>query len=182
MKFLSEVRSRFWLDGRKAPTALDEIIGETWEATDNQTAAPGQSFDLSVFAGGTSAEAALAQAPERRAAWYAKQLDQLFAGYNEHVGNTGFVAWPEKEWIRCGYSCPRPGEVTTVAPLLAKPFAERLVFAGEHVNPCFFGYMEGALQSGLLAIGHIAEASGLFRHEEVIKALDAAVQAGWEET
>jgi monoamine oxidase len=106
----------------------------------------------------------------------------LFPGYAKHGATTRFVDWPRNEWIRCGYSAPRPGEVTTVAPLLAKPFAKRLVFAGEHVNPCFFGYMEGALQSGLLALGHIAEASGLFRHGKVIKALDAAVQAGWVET
>jgi monoamine oxidase len=180
VKFLSEVRTRFWLDEQKAPTALDEIIGETWEATDNQAAAGG-SFDISVFAGGTSADTALGLDPDRRQQWYADELDQLFPGYKDNVGATRFVAWPDHEWVRCGYSSPGPGQVTTVAPLLAQPFNDRLVFAGEHVNPCFFGYMEGALQSGLLAMGHIAEACGLFEHGRVVEALTAAVDAGWND-
>jgi len=155
VKFLSEVRSRFWLAHRRSPTALDEVIGETWEATDNQAGAPGEAFDLSVFAGGTSAERALAEEDAR--AFYREHLEKLFPGYERSVGATRFVPWPSNDWIRCGYSCPAPGQMTTVAPLLARPFEGRLVFAGEHVNPCFFGYMEGALQSGLLALGHIAK-------------------------
>jgi monoamine oxidase len=50
-----------------------------------------------------------------------------------------------------GYSVPAPGEVTTIGRTLADPFGDRLFFAGEQACPGFFGYMEGALLSGVTA-------------------------------
>jgi monoamine oxidase len=38
-----------------------------------------------------------------------------------------------------------------VGPILNRAFHPRLFFAGEHVCLPFFGYMEGALQSGTQA-------------------------------
>jgi monoamine oxidase len=48
-----------------------------------------------------------------------------------------------------------------VGPFLNRPFHERLVFAGEHCCLPFFGYMEGALQSGLAAASAIVRNEGL---------------------
>lgn len=52
---------------------------------------------------------------------------------------------------RSSYSCPHPGEATTSWPQLASEFLG-LAFAGEHACPGFFGYMEGALESGINAV------------------------------
>jgi monoamine oxidase len=41
--------------------------------------------------------------------------------------------------------------VCRAGPLLTAPYRERLYFAGEHTCPAYYGYMEGALQSGLAA-------------------------------
>jgi uncharacterized protein with NAD-binding domain and iron-sulfur cluster len=49
-------------------------------------------------------------------------------------------------------------------PPVARHYAEakgRLIFAGEHASPAYFGYMEGALQSGLRAAQVVAKESGL---------------------
>jgi monoamine oxidase len=58
-------------------------------------------------------------------------------------------------WTLTGYSCPAPGDVLRTGPLLAAPFEKRLYFAGEHTCLPFFGYMEGALQSGARAANAI---------------------------
>jgi monoamine oxidase len=112
------------------------------------------------------------------AAWYASVLEQIFPGYLAERKRTVFEAWPLEPETQGGYSCPLPGQVTTVAPLLAQPFAERLVFAGEHACPAFFGYMEGALQSGAIATGILAADRQLFDAQAVPDALRAAVNAG----
>jgi monoamine oxidase len=72
--------------------------------------------------------------------------------------DTEFVPWPLEKWTGGGYSCPAPGEVCRVGPNLDRPLARRLYFAGEHTCLPFFGYMEGALQSGLRVAQHILEA------------------------
>ena len=63
---------------------------------------------------------------------------------------------------RAGYSFPAPGEVTTVGPLLHKGLG-RLHFAGEHTCYAFFGYMEGALQSGVSLARKLARRDGLHK-------------------
>jgi monoamine oxidase len=177
VKWLSLVSERFWLREGLAPYGTDDRIGETWEGTDNQLVAEGQGLELTLFAGGDAARRALRQ--QRPADWYTANLEQLLPGYRRHRGRTRFVRWPDEPWTRGGYSCPAPGQVTAVAPLLSRPCHERLVFAGEHACPAFFGYMEGALQSGLLAVGRIAEAEGLFAWREAVDALWAADRATW---
>jgi monoamine oxidase len=95
-------------------------------------------------------------------AHYAGELDKLFAGYSKNLaGEPKFICWPSERWTKAGYSCPAPGEVTGIGPFLNRPFHDRLVFAGEHCCLPFFGYMEGALQSGLAAASAIVRNEGL---------------------
>ena len=54
---------------------------------------------------------------------------------------------------------PGAGRCLPGRPNLSKPFAKRLYFAGEHTCLPFFGYMEGALQSGLRAGEAVLKAS-----------------------
>ncbi|UPK34886.1 FAD-dependent oxidoreductase [Bradyrhizobium sp. 186] len=70
------------------------------------------------------------------------------------------MAWPRDEWTAGGYSCPAPGEVCRAGPLLYKGFQNRLFFAGEHTCFAYFGYMEGALQSGTAAAAAVIRAIG----------------------
>ena len=175
VKFLSSVSERFWLERRLSPSGMDERIGETWEGTDNQTVLDDQGIELTVFAGGDAARAALAS--RNPASWYAKRLDELFPGYSAQRPTTRFMAWPDEEWTRGGYSCPRPGQVTTIGPFLARPYNERLIFAGEHTCPAFFGFMEGALESGCLAAARVCEVAEIASSEPVETALLSAIEA-----
>jgi monoamine oxidase len=178
VKFFSSLKERFWISERKAPTSMSDRFGETWEGTDNQIGKPTDPIELSVFAGGTSAETARSEAD--RPKWYSERIKRLYPGYPEQVTKTHFQSWPDEEWINWGYSCPEPGQVTTVARALSEPFADRLIFAGEHACPAFFGYMEGALESGLLAMGQIGAGYGLWKQDAVREALEGAAEVGWQ--
>ena len=54
-------------------------------------------------------------------------------------------------FIKTGYASPGLGEIFKIGQALTKPFHGLLYFAGEHTQMDFFGYMEGALRSGVRA-------------------------------
>jgi monoamine oxidase len=163
IKYLSEMKTRFWFAEGLSPNSVSETIGMTWEGTDNQLQIGGQPVELSLFAGGRAADAAIEMfersGMQGLSAFYTREMDKLYPGYSRDRAESKFVCWPRDRWTRAGYSCPAPGEVTRIGPFLSRPFQGRLFFAGEHCCPPFFGYMEGALQSGLAA------ASAILRNE-----------------
>jgi len=150
VKFLSKVRSRFWIDSRLAPSGFGDNVGMMWEGTDNQTLNTGQEIELSVFAGGKNADAALAAHKSGSAqGYFTHELGKIYRDYATNTYATRFEAWPTEQWTGAGYSFPRPGEVCTALKKLNEPFNNTLYFAGEHTCTAFFGYMEGGLQSGM---------------------------------
>lgn len=82
----------------------------------------------------------------------------LFSGgpqVNKALNQSGEIFnWPQEPHIRTGYSYAGLGKVITVGKLLYEPvlsYENKLLFAGEHTSMDFFGFMEGALQSGVRA-------------------------------
>ena len=155
VKYLSDVKSRFWLRKDMSANSSADTYGYTWDGTDNQTQVDGQDIAFSIFAGGESAQRAI-DIYERKGdaalhAHYGKAIGKVYQDYAKQLTRAKFVAWPLEPWTRTGYSSFAPGEVCRAGPLLTAPYHERLYFAGEHTCPAFYGYMEGALQSGLAA-------------------------------
>lgn len=153
VKYLTPLTRRFWIKEDLAPTATSDLFGVTWEGTDNQIAERGKEVELSLFAGGHMAQTALkafdsgGEAGMR--AFYEPLIGTIYDGYAANISrDPSFIAWPRDEWTRGGYACPAPGEVCTAGKSLSEPFHERMFFAGEHTCPAYYGYMEGALQSG----------------------------------
>lgn len=159
IKFLSTVHSRFWLSERLAATSTADTFGMSWEGTDNQTVLPQQGIDFTVFAGGNAARRALDSAEPRQ--YFARAVGRLYPAYEHNLVDGTFMAWPHDPWTRAGYSCPQPGQVCRVGPFLNSAFSERLYFAGEHACPAFFGFMEGALESGIMAAARICATEGI---------------------
>jgi monoamine oxidase len=155
VKYLSTSDTRFWLKDGLAPSCSSEQFGMLWEGTDNQMQLPGQVVELTVFAGGPLAEDALAAyRPEEKEAiraFYDQRIGEIYGAYRSQRKDTTFVPWPRDPWTHGGYSCPAPGDVCRVGRYLDAPLHGRLYFAGEHTCLPFFGYMEGALQSGARA-------------------------------
>jgi monoamine oxidase len=144
VKYLNSFDSQFWVDSGLAPSALWDQLGSVWESTDRQPTQP--PFGLSVYSGGTFVS---------NEAGYRSGLSQIFPGYAPTAER--FVDWPNTDGVMTGYSVPSPGQVTTVGQALAEPHG-RLYFAGEQSFVGFFGYMEGALQSGMRAARDIIAA------------------------
>jgi monoamine oxidase len=139
VKHLSAFEGPFWSDQALAPSALWDRLGSVWETTDRQPTDP-LGNGLSVYSGG---DYVMGESD------YPARLAEIFPGYAPI--DTRFVDWPNTRWIGTGYSVPAPGQVTSVGSSLSRPFAERMYFAGEQSCVGYFGYMEGALQSGARA-------------------------------
>ena len=154
VKYLSDMKSRFWLARQLSSNSVSDEYGYTWDGTDNQTQVAGQNIAFSLFAGGKAAQRAVDIYQEEGLAalrtFYRTTISKVYQDYAINLAGTSrFVAWPLERWTRAGYSNFAPGEVCRAGPLLTEPYQDRLYFAGEHVCLAFYGYMEGALQSGL---------------------------------
>jgi monoamine oxidase len=136
VKHFSAMDNRVWMASGGAPLGGALDLGQVWEGTDNQMRGPGQKLVLNVFAGGHIPSA------------FEPGLDRLFPGYAKGGVQTQLMNWPIEPFIRCGYASPAKDQIFSVGQALNKPFAKRMVFAGEHTSMAHFGYMEGALQSG----------------------------------
>ncbi|MEA2338220.1 MAG: monoamine oxidase, partial [Thermoanaerobaculia bacterium] len=153
VKYLSAIEHRFWIAEGLAPSGTSDNLGMMWEGTDNQmdTAA----FDVSVFAGGRPAQRAIDAGGG--AAYFAPRITAMLPHYN--ATHAEFENWPKR--VGMGYSCPALGEVTTTQEAYTKLIAGRIAVAGEHTSPAWFGFMEGALESGLVAMARIATNAGV---------------------
>lgn len=75
-------------------------------------------------------------------------------------GNRAFFNWSRHPWAKGSYTCPRPGQYTTLVGAAQLPeLNDRLFFAGEHCSLNSAGYMNGAVESGNMAARQISEKS-----------------------
>jgi monoamine oxidase len=145
VKHFSQLSSRVWMNTGAAPLGGALDLGQVWEGTDNQTRMPEQPLVLNVFAGGRIPNS------------FEPGLERLFPGYTKARIKDDVMDWPNTPFIRCGYASPKKGQICKVGKALNEPFGKRMVFAGEHTSMAFFGYMEGALQSGRNAARRIVK-------------------------
>jgi monoamine oxidase len=154
VKHFSAMDNRVWMASSSAPLGGAVDLGQVWEGTDNQMRGRGQKVVLNVFAGGRIPSA------------FEPGLERLFRGYANAGVQTQLMNWPAEPFIRCGYASPAKDQIFSVGQALNKPFAKRMVFAGEHTSMAYFGYMEGALQSGRRAARQVvALACSKERHQ-----------------
>ncbi|MGB7981428.1 MAG: FAD-dependent oxidoreductase [Candidatus Nanopelagicales bacterium] len=135
VKYLTVFDDLTWPGSELAPTGMWDQLGSSWESTDRQQPA-GPPFGLTVFSGGQYV------LPDATA--YAGRLATFLPGATP-------VRATLVDWRATGYSVPTVGQVTTVGQRLSLPHEGHLFFAGEQTSMGFYGYMEGALQSGARA-------------------------------
>lgn len=161
VKYLAEVKSRFWYDAGLSQYAFsDGEVGLTWEATDAQIGEG--NYCLTAFSSAAIAEIHRARKAEERDQAMTKAMEIVFPGYGANFIRARFMNWPSDPWTMGGYSFPAPGQITTQGPLMAKGMG-RLHFAGEHTCYKFVGYMEGGLNSGAAAAKRIAVRDGVLK-------------------
>ncbi len=157
VKFLTAVKSAFWVDKKLAPTFnSDTELSIGWDSTNNQgDGAAG----LTIFAGGPAADTLRKYPADKRLARIKEMMEQFYPGFSNNLTGTRFMDWPADPFTAAGYSFPAPGQVTTVGPALAAGIGN-LHFAGEHTCYKFVGYMEGALSSGVRIAKKLAARDG----------------------
>jgi monoamine oxidase len=147
---MSRWPERFWEQQKVAPSALWDQLGSVWETTDRQDRMT-PDHGLTVFSGGTYV------LPGINA--YRRQLGVLYPS-RESAKDDRLVNWPDVPGIMAGYAVPTLRQVTSVGRRLAGDHAGRVLFAGEQASPGFYGYMEGALQSGGRAAREVIKRKG----------------------
>lgn len=155
VKFLVNVRKNAWQPLSPALTT-DGPVDLTWQGTDQQD---GPRASFVCFSG--SMDAVTCKSWKNRRKAYLKHTCPVYPRIARGMRASKFMDWIGNKWTKGSYSFPAPGEVTTTAPLLRRPFGRRLHFAGEHTCNAFVGYMEGALQSGLRVAEAIARRDGV---------------------
>ncbi|MBC1224815.1 FAD-dependent oxidoreductase, partial [Nostoc sp. UCD120] len=167
IKYFIPLSERFWIKEGLAPSGTHENLGMVWESTDNQSSQDSNKdyYVSTIFMGCKNVNELVNNFHDK------SELDkhitvcmtELYPPFSDIVHKkegsdkkAQLVNW--KEIAGGGYSCPATNNVTTLLKNLNTKYDEKgIFFAGEHTCTAFFGYMEGALQSGLIAAQKIAE-------------------------
>jgi monoamine oxidase len=105
-----------------------------------------QAWGGSAFGAGSKAQVAA----------YLAQGDAVFPGMKAAYTGTSYRdAWIFNPWSKGSYTCQRPGQYTTIFG--AGSVREgNVFFAGEHTSTYYFGYLNGAVESGERAAKEVA--------------------------
>lgn len=156
LKASMQFRERFWKKGKsQSRKSLQGMIGSVYEASGGQ---PGPRGLLTAYIPDKSGmEIASLPAGNRLAKIFEKVSEIQPEAGKYYEG--GYVKWwHEDPWAGGTYAYFRPGEITTIRPIIAKPEG-RIHFAGEHTAQ-WQGYMNGAIESGHRVAKEITDEAG----------------------
>ncbi len=108
---------------------------------------------LSSFVVGAQADTIAAMPEAEQVQRTLAQTGQLYPDAAEHFEEGASTCWGTDPYARGAYAWFKPGQMKALSPHLAAPEG-RILFAGEHTST-WFGWMQGALASGLRAVQEI---------------------------
>jgi monoamine oxidase len=142
-------RTRPWIaEGLSGFAATDLPIGTVWDCAEGQ---PGERAILECYTSGERARRLAALSEPQRVRLAIENLDKLFPGasYEKAVS----VAWDADPLARGAFAWFKRNQMSEILPHIASREG-RVFFAGEHTSP-WFGWMQGALQSGNRAASEV---------------------------
>ncbi len=88
-----------------------------------------------------------------------RDLEALYPGARAaHDDNKVWQVWTSYPFNKGSYTCPRPGQYTSLMGAAGEAELKgTLLFAGEHCSVLSSGYMNGAVETGLLAARQLLE-------------------------
>jgi len=150
-----QFRERFWLKYEaEARKSLQGMIGSVYESTGGQ---PGPRGILLAYIPDKSGMEMANTPSEQRVEKILAKVAELHPEAPKYFEGGYAKWWQEDPWAGGTYAYFRPGEITSVRTMIAKPEG-RIHFAGEHTAG-WQGYMNGAVESGHRAAGEVHEAS-----------------------
>ncbi len=135
-------------------------FSSAWDGSQRQSDRP--DGELTFFFGGNEVNALLDGSTSTRAQQILRQFNQAIPGAQSAANNQFLrTAWTLDPLTQGGYTNFRPGQLTTFGEFLyiesddpeerQDVAVENLIFAGEHLSDAFYGYMNGAAETGRLA-------------------------------
>ncbi|MGH8310519.1 MAG: flavin monoamine oxidase family protein, partial [Steroidobacteraceae bacterium] len=151
-----KTRTRFWQTLRLPPNAFTDLPGML--INDQSAAQPGTRGILECYTAGRKARAMQALDPVDRFAQAAKTIATVYPiEASEELAEGASYSWDEDPWARGAYPWFRPGELARFLPV-TRTLRGPLLFAGDAFS-ALPGWMQGALESGLLVAETINQES-----------------------
>ena len=146
-KFILETQSRSWRQAGYRGFLFNERIHNGWDSAQMQQNNEGVGA-FTCYYGGERGKNAAKGTEQAQLAHILPTLDAAFPGtQNSLTGNMELAHWAANPFIRGSYSCLKPGQVTAFEGLAFEP-VRRLYFAGEHCSTDYWGFMNGAAETG----------------------------------
>jgi monoamine oxidase len=143
--------TRPWVSQGYGGVAYTNVTGFqcAWDDTVNQATTTGVICD---FPGGSQTAAWAGQpfgtAPAEQVSSFLDQLEPIFPGVTAAYNGKAYRdCWPLNPWSKGAYSCQRPGQYTGFFGIEAVPEGN-VHFAGEHTSTYYYGFLNGAVESG----------------------------------
>jgi len=144
--------TRTWIaDGLSGYAATDLAIGTVWDCTEGQ---PGSRGILECYTSGERARRLASLSEPQRIRTAVENLRKVFPGVNSEKSLS--IAWDADPLVKGAFAWFKRDQMATLLPHIARPEG-RVFFAGEHTSP-WFGWMQGALESGNRAAHEVNEA------------------------
>ncbi len=149
-----QTKTRFWnADGLSGYAVTDLPVMTVWDCSAGE---PGEHAILESYMSGESARKIGSLADADRVKVALENVEKLFPGIRDQFEHGTSVAWETEPWSRGGFAWFKRNQMSTLLPHVAGAEG-RVFFAGEHTSP-WFGWMQGALQSGHRAAQEVNQA------------------------
>jgi monoamine oxidase len=145
--------TRSWIaDGLSGYAATDLPIGTVWDCTEGQ---PGVRGILECYTSGESARRLASLSEPQRVRAVVENLQKVFPGVSNEKAVS--IAWDADPLVKGAFAWFKREQMSTLLPHIARREG-RVFFAGEHTSP-WFGWMQGALESGNRAAREVNDAT-----------------------
>lgn len=158
-KLQLQFRERPWLAaGGNGETRVEGSYQVSWEVTRAQAGAAGI---LNFYSGGTLAVRAGDRTPEEQARAALADVARVHPGIDSYWnGRVIRNPWDRNPWSRGSYSLLKPGQYTAFHGIESRAEGG-LHFAGEQSSDDWYGFLNGAVESGLRAAREVRNAANV---------------------
>jgi monoamine oxidase len=146
-KFILETQTRAWRNAGYRGFLFNDVIHNGWDSSQMQGNNEGYGTYTCYF-GGERGRNAAKGSENALLKDSLPILNAAFAGMeSQFTGKMETAHWSANPFIKGSYSCPRPGQTPMFEGGAFEP-VRRLYFAGEHCSTSFWGFMNGAAETG----------------------------------
>ncbi len=149
-KFIIGVANKAWRsNGYQGYTFTDLSFGCGWDSSQMQSDTEGS---FTVFGGGNFSEKVFNGSDEKLMSEFVSAMNTIYPGMDKAATKKSIkFCWKSNPYSKASYSAFKKGQWSTLAGWEGEP-VEQLYFAGEHVSRDCQGYMNGAAQTGRMAV------------------------------